>query len=183
MYAEVTLISAIRRGDHAAFETAYRCWHQRAYYFFLKKTNSCSETKDLVQRSFIKLWQYRDTLSEQHAFEVQLFTIARSVWIDQLRKNAHERNANRFVAVNAEREDAGSCSTAFESNDQLAAALDSLPPMRRKVFELNRLQGYSYKEIAQRLHISVKTVDNHLSQAVKQLRSLFMLLMLAILLS
>jgi RNA polymerase sigma-70 factor (ECF subfamily) len=51
--------------------------------------------------------------------------------------------------------------------------------MRRKVFELNRLQGYSYKEIAVLLAISVKTVDNHLSQAMKQLKALLLLLAIA----
>jgi RNA polymerase sigma-70 factor (ECF subfamily) len=53
-----------------------------------------------------------------------------------------------------------------------------MPEMRKKVFELNRLQGYSYREIAELLSISEKAVDNHLTKAVKQLKKILPLLVL-----
>ncbi|HWJ30604.1 MAG TPA: sigma-70 family RNA polymerase sigma factor, partial [Flavisolibacter sp.] len=60
--------------------------------------------------------------------------------------------------------------------EQLNKAMSDLPPMRRKVFELSRLHGLSYKEIAIRLSISEKTVENHINHALKQLRHSFPLL-------
>ena len=47
-----------------------------------------------------------------------------------------------------------------------------MPEIRKKVFHLNRIEGYSYQEISQQLSISVKSVDNNLSKALKQLRKL-----------
>lgn len=57
-----------------------------------------------------------------------------------------------------------------------------LSPVRRKVFVLSKIEGYTYKEIAASLHISIKTVDNHIAQALKQLRAsnLLMLVIYAI---
>jgi len=172
----LNLIIAIQQSNHSAFREMYLQWHERAYYYFLKKAKSEEVAKELVQLTFIKLWQYRASLSIEYSFEVQLFTIARSVWIDELRKRAKERTLHQPLDESSQDAAAPNNTTAFETDNVLQAVLDHLPPVRRKVFELNRLQGYSYKEIAQHLGISVKTVDNHLSQAIKQLKTLLVLL-------
>jgi RNA polymerase sigma-70 factor (ECF subfamily) len=64
-------------------------------------------------------------------------------------------------------------STDFDLKAHLSKVLSTMPEQRKKVFELNRLQGYSYKEIAEILSISVKAVDNNLSRALRQLRRVF----------
>ena len=58
-----------------------------------------------------------------------------------------------------------------ETNRRLANMINKMPPMRKKVFELSRLEGKSHKEIADILFISTKTVEKHISQALKQIRS------------
>ena len=60
----------------------------------------------------------------------------------------------------------------FETEDYFNTAVKSLPPVRKKVFMLNRLQGLSYKEIAQQLSISINTVEDHMSKALRQIRTL-----------
>jgi RNA polymerase sigma-70 factor (family 1) len=175
----VNPILDIQQNNHDAFRQIYLQWHERAYYYFLKKIKSEEVAKEMVQLTFIKIWNYRASLSTSHSFEVQLFTTARSVFIDELRKQAHERQLHKCLAKNVHHDsDRSASSIQFENDNHLESVLHQLPPMRRKVFELNRLQGYSYKEIGKLLNISVKTVDNHLSHAVKQLKALLMVLVL-----
>ncbi len=172
-------IIAIRQSNHDAFREIYLQWHERAYYYFLKKIKSEEAAKEMVQLTFIRIWKYRASLSISHSFEVQLFITARSVLIDKLRKEANERNLQKSLEERVYSNSISSvASIQFETDNHLQSVLHQLPPMRRKVFELNRLEGYSYKEIAVLLAISVKTVDNHLSQAMKQLKTLLLLLVI-----
>lgn len=173
-------IIAIQQSNHHAFREMYLQWHERAYYYFLKKIKSEQAAKEMVQLTFIRIWKYRASLSTSHSFEVQLFTTARSVLIDELRKKANEHSLKKSLEESVYSNSVSSISSIqFETDNHLQSVLHQLPPMRRKVFELNRLQGYSYKEIAVLLAISVKTVDNHLSQAMKQLKALLLLLAIA----
>ena len=63
-------------------------------------------------------------------------------------------------------------STAFDLRSRISTALSGMPEVRKKVFQLSRIEGYSYQEISQQLSISVKSVDNNLAKALKQLRKL-----------
>ncbi len=155
----------------------YAEWDERVYYYFLKKTGLTDSARELTQITFIKIWQYRSSLSPDYSFEVQLFQRARLAWIDYLRKQASERKGQLSLQALSDSQPQSKDEPAeFEMNHHLKTALDLLPPMRKKVFELHRLQGYSYREIALHLSISVKTVDNHLSKAVRQLKSLLTIL-------
>jgi RNA polymerase sigma factor (sigma-70 family) len=173
---------AIQQGDHAAFMRCYAEWDERVYYYFLKKTGLAETAKELTQITFIKIWQHRSSLSPDYSFEVQLFQRARLAWIDDLRKRASERKRQQSFQDFSDGQPQSKDEPAeFEMNHHLKTALDHLPPMRKKVFELHRLQGYSYREIATHLSISVKTVDNHLSKAVRQLKSLLTIFILLLL--
>jgi len=165
------------------FRELYMQWHARVYYYFYNKVHSSDEAKELVQLTFIKIWNSRSTLTTAYPFEVQLFKVASSVLIDSFRQKARKKNQVSPLNELAERSGPSNPAQTFEVNDQLEAVMHQLPPMRRKVFELYKVQGYSYKEIAEMLAISVKTVDNHVAQAVKQLKTLLSALALLFFLS
>src|ERR1044072_1259228 len=80
------MIDAIKNGDSRAFEQAYVIYREKLFAYFLKKTNSREDAKDLLQTTFYKLWQYRKSLNENYLPEQQLFYIARTVFIDYLRR-------------------------------------------------------------------------------------------------
>src|SRR5436190_17558410 len=79
------MIDAIKRGDEFAYEQVYIRYRKKVYFYFLKKTRSDEDAKDLLQITFLKLWQYRRSLSPDYLFEQHLFQIARTVFIDYLR--------------------------------------------------------------------------------------------------
>lgn len=165
------MLHHIQNGDRSAFREFYHLWDERLYYYFFKKTKDPVQAQELTQQTFIKFWEYRDKLTADYSLEVQLFRKAKLLFIDWMRKQVSERK----------RQMAGEAFYAVSANDpqpdnimmeKLQFALKHLSPERRNVIELLYLQGYNYKEIATRLNIPVKKVDNHVFLALKQLRKL-----------
>lgn len=162
------ILKRLKCGDHKAFGEVYEAWHRKVYFYFQKLYNDDYVVKELTQQTFIKLWHYRADVSEEISIDRQIFQKARLIYIDWLRKEAtyrkhftpEEIKELPEIVVEAEMQD-------------LKQALNFLPEKRKRVFELKHIYGYSYKEIAEYLGISVKTVDNHLLKATAQLRKAF----------
>lgn len=172
------MIDAIKNGDARAFEEAYNLYRQKLFAYFLKKTNSVEDAKDLLQVTFCKLWQYRKSLSEQYLPEQQLFYIARNVFIDYVRKENRLQQIKKSIKSKNEVTKSADNFYEFDLQTRLQKILSTLPSLRKKVFELNKIEGYSYKEIADMLNIPVKSVDNNLAKTLKYLRSIELFLII-----
>jgi RNA polymerase sigma-70 factor (ECF subfamily) len=174
------MIDAIKRGDEFAFEQAYIAHRSRVYGYFLKKAKDPEDARDLLQTTFLKLWQYRQSLSTEYLIEQHIFQIARTVFIDHLRKQNRRAKLRNINADDVPATQYTHLSTEFDVRSRLGAALAAMPELRKKIFELNRIQGFSYQEIARILSISVKSVDNNLTKALRYLRKtmLFVALLL-----
>ena len=164
------MLECIKNGNQAAFSTFYLLWESRIYSYFLQKTNSYVDAQELTQNTFIKLWEYRSSLSTEHSLETQLFRKAKLVFIDWLRREATQRK--RKEAELAYSDTSVKIILPITLPEKIENAINHLPPMRQKVIRLSHLQGYDYKEIANKLNISEKTVDNHIHKELKQLRRL-----------
>ena len=171
------IVSAIKQGDESSYEQAYISCRDKVFYYFLKKTRSEEDARDLLQTTFLRLWQYRSSLNEDYSLDQHLFNIAYTVYVDALRRQQKVMRIDHALS-----NEAPSAAEAIDPIEQkemdhrLQALLEQLPAERKKVFILHRLEGYSYKEIAAELSISVKTVDNHVARAVKYLKKYFVLL-------
>jgi RNA polymerase sigma factor (sigma-70 family) len=166
-------VTAIKQSDVKAFEEVYEQFHHKLYHYFLKRAGLEETAKELTQQAFIKLWSCRDTLSDQYSIDAVCFTIATSVLIDFFRKQALETRRIKALQLHEyTREPAIYADRDFESADYLQAVAGNLPAVRRHVFMLKIIKGYSNKEIAEQLSISVKTVEDHYSKALRQIRSI-----------
>jgi RNA polymerase sigma-70 factor (ECF subfamily) len=161
---------AIKEGDHAAFLDVYQELHVKVFRFFLKKTYLPDTAKDLTQQCFIRLWQFRHTLSTDHALEKQIFIIARSLLINHIKKESAQKKAlaGHGRAMFSEVTPAGD--VLYERANEVKAAIEALPPVRKKIIILKAFHGFSNKEIAQQLKISVKTVEDHVTKAFRHIR-------------
>lgn len=161
-------VSQLKNNDEWAFEQVFLANKEKVFRYFLKKTGSVSDAEDLLQNTFLKLWRYRSSLNEAFLLDQQLFTIARSVFID------HTRNRNKLKKIEAlvKREIARVKEEIADGADkeQLSTILEKMPELRKKVFIMHKIEGYSYKEIAEQLCINIKAVDNHIARALKQIR-------------
>lgn len=170
-------LTAIREGDHLAFIEVYELMHARVFRFFLKKIFLHDTAKDLTQQCFIRLWQFRHTLSDEHPLEKQVFIIARSLLINHIKKEATQKKlkvaaGKAFVEAFEPLED-----ELADKKLQVNAAIETLPPVRKRVIILKAIHGFSNKEIAQQLQISVKTVEDHVTKAFRHIRQVIAVLL------
>lgn len=166
------MIAAIKTGDEQVFQAAFFQYQKKLYAYFIKKSASEQDSMDLVQQVFLKLWQYRSSLNEEYELGQHIFQIARTVFIDYLRKQSKMKYSLQ-EDMTAVSQAVTIPSDEFDIRQKLRRALEDMPEMRKRVFELSRLEGYSYLEIANIYSISVKSVDNHIAKAVRQLRKIF----------
>ena len=177
-------VAAIQQGDTFIFEQVFHEYHEKLYFYILHKTNSSWLAEETVQLTFIKLWQYRDGLNPALDIAAQLFRIANTTLIDLLRKQDNQsrlRSTVHYMYRPAAEDEAVAQLDAAELAQRMQGAIRRMPHARRKVFEMSRLKGMSYREIATELSLSVKTVENHIAHALKQLRHLITLLLILIL--
>ena len=162
------IVLAIKQSNKRQFEESYNIYHRKVYAYLYQKTSSTYMAEELVQLTFIKLWNFRHTLNESIPLEPQLFTIARSCLLDFLRQQANQQKM--LNAVKLEVTDHVAPAQDFDANTQVQRLLSILPAVRKRVFLLSRLDGFSNKEIADKLEISIRTVEKHISLAIKQLK-------------
>lgn len=165
-------IAAIQQGDEIIFEQVYKAHHEKLYFYILKKTASNYIAEEVVQLTFIKLWNYRQSLSTDLSLEVQIFRIARTSLIDLLRKHAIQRGIieNYKDIVPIEDENVMSALMKKEMGERIATLIEEMPTVRKKVFKLSREGGLSHKEIANQLSLTPKNVENHISKAIRQIK-------------
>ncbi len=176
-FIALNTIAALKDGDQLVFDQVFYQYHGNVYAYVLNKTNSVYLAEETTQLTFIKLWQSRKNLNEELSLFTQLFRIARTTMIDLIRKqNNNQLHTSQLTVVN-ERNDVWEKVSERELHERMHASLNDMPDVRRKVFEMSRVKGMSYKAIANELSISVKTVESHIYQAIKQLKHLITILL------
>ncbi|QQT24276.1 sigma-70 family RNA polymerase sigma factor [Sphingobacterium spiritivorum] len=158
------------------FELIFEKWNKKVYQYALSKTSSAFIAEETVQRVFIKLW---DNLFHKNIavdIEAQIFCIARTTLLDVVKE---ERKRQIIVEIRHMQDEVPTPSELYrlkEMNVNYKRAVERMPASRREVFLLSRLENLSYKEIADRLSISPKTVENHIALALKALKKTLFIL-------
>jgi RNA polymerase sigma-70 factor (ECF subfamily) len=165
--SDLSTIAALKLGNQFAFEAVFHAFHPKVYGYVLQKTHSAYIAEEVVQLSFIKLWHYRESLDPDLALSAQVFRVVKTTLIDQLRKEAV-----RSRLLEAAPRPVSSLDRLEEKElaERIQRVVRNMPGVRQRVFAMSRFKGMSYKEIADTLSISVRTVENHIAQAIKQLR-------------
>jgi len=147
------------------------CLHREELHGFLHRRVGCEETaRDLLQETFYRLLSagLPEPLDNGRAY---LYRIANRLLIDHLRRQQHRRHEPYHEETSPAD---GLTPQRWLEGDQdlqrLVRIIDELPPVRRRVFLLARVEQLSYREIGSRLGIAAKTVENHLAQAMRHCR-------------
>lgn len=122
---------------------------------------------------FVKVWMYRKNLNPKIKISTQIFQIAKTVLIDEIRKEARRSNKYSFLkhfSLDTHQENGYNKLTTEELRIRIQHITSSLPPMRKRVFEMSRNENLTYKEISEKLSISVRTVDKHIELALRQIK-------------
>jgi RNA polymerase sigma-70 factor (ECF subfamily) len=176
-YADADWVARVRESDLAAFEALVRWYSDRLCAFVYASTRDVEATKELVQDLFLWIWRHRHEWHVRGGLTTYLYRSARNRAISYLRHD-HLEQRWREQASLADADDQSRISPNAGAErigvDDLSKAIDravgSLPDRCRQVFTLNRQHHLSYRQIAETLGISVKTVEVHMGRALVTLR-------------
>jgi len=165
----------IKNGDHEAFKEFFDRYHNYLLNFLMKRGTAKEAAKDLVQQAFVMIWERRSEIDESKSLRAFLFRIAYTRMLNLFRDHKkfdedaepeNEETASIEIREN-EKE-----IRAKELNSAIEKAISSMPGKRQEVFRMCFIQEFTYKETAQVLGVSVKTVENHMGLALKDMRAL-----------
>jgi len=165
------LLARLRGGDEEAFDTIFRTWYPRLVRLADGLVRDQAVAEELVQDVMLELWRRRALLAPDGSPQAYLFQATRNRALNHLRHVQVQRRAEPHVVEHVARE--SPAPPALEAEEMDAAvrqAIDELPPRCREVFELSRVQGLRYAEIAATLGISVKAVEAQMTRALRTLR-------------
>jgi RNA polymerase sigma-70 factor (family 1) len=158
--------------DYAAFEKIFKCSYKSLCAFASQIIRSRELAEEIVDDVFYNLWKNRKKIQINTSFRPYLLTSVRNKSLDCLRKMKHEKRSGLESAagIACEQSIAHETMAYEELNQRIELAIDKLPKQCRIIFLMNRDQDLKYKEIAERLNISIKTVDTQMGRALKYLR-------------
>jgi RNA polymerase sigma-70 factor (ECF subfamily) len=170
-WTDDALVEALTQGDERAFAELYeRYWYQ-LFDLAYRKTRSREDAEEIVQELFAALWQKRDAIAIQTA-KTYLYSAVKHRIIDLIRSRMTHAGYVDYSQLHLSAIDHSTEKTVAADDLSLALmmGMTSLPEHTREVFRLSRFEHQSVPEIAERLNISHKTVEYHLTRALKQLR-------------
>ena len=170
---EKHLLEKALKGNSSAFEKIYRSYVKELCTFAAYYVKSFHTAEDIVQNVFLILWERRDSIHIDGSIKTYLFTSVRNLSLNFLKHQTIHRNSIDTYSMMFSLPTATphEITVQQESDVLLTQALEKIPERSRIVFILSRYFNMKYVEIAEILEISVKTVDAHMVNAVKSLRS------------
>ncbi len=172
-------LDELKLGSEKAFRIIMEYWYSRLYNFANGYLNNDENSKEVIQDVFLKLWDHREKLADNTILNAYLFTLTRNRCIDIIRRERlmlqfrtdkqaeYQRLTENFDALSDSILD-----DIFVTEIQLEInrVVSGLPEQCRKVFILSRTNGLKNKKIGEMLELSEKTVESHLTKALKTIR-------------
>ncbi len=166
---EIELFNKVKNDDQRAYEVLFKAHYESLCRFALRFLDDKDEAEEVVQEVFCKIWDKRKSLSFTSSFKAYVFTSVRNKCF-----NHHEHMKVRHQHQDHVKHTTSEADTGIleevDLERKIEEAVASLPEQCRKVFKMNRFEGLKYKEIAEQLGISPKTVENQMGKALKVMR-------------
>ena len=172
MLADNGLVEMIKEGDKSAFESLFRSQYSSLCTYANKFVQDVDTSEEIVQELFSQIWQKKEDLNITGSIESYLFRAVHNSCLNFIK---HESIKDKYKqqTISDFTENIHAFPVDMEVNElhkKNLVTIDLLPQERKKVFTMNRFEGFKYKEIAEKLNISVKTVENQMGKALKFLR-------------
>lgn len=171
--AEKLLLKQIAQGNEEAFAELFHAYKDKLYAFIYRISHSKETAEDALQDVFLKIWMARSQLVEVGNFSAFLFQIAKNHAINQLRRMTKEtiilmeKKRNNQINTPAPDQQLIYKNVCQALND----IVKNLPPQQKAVYRLSKEDHLKHDEIAKQLAISPSTVKNHMTQALRTIRS------------
>lgn len=158
--------------DEAAFERVFKTYFKSLHAYACTITKEEMTAEEVVQQVFAKLWERSEGLIISGSVAAYLYRAVYNESLNYLKHKKVRAVHQQYVehTMKNEHEHAGKRLSLKELEGRLGQALNELPEQCRTIFQMSRFEELRYKEIADKLGISVKTVENQMGKALKLLR-------------
>lgn len=172
---DTSIIKRLSEGDQSAYRVVFEYYYPRIWEFVRRIVKSESLAEDITQDIFVKIWERREIFGvEVHSFTKYIYIMSRNAALNSL------RNSNRITPISddssiKEKQSNSSIEENYYAKEKeliIRLTVCRMPEQRRRIFEMSRYMGMDNQTIATTLNISKKTVENHLTLALKTLRSM-----------
>ncbi len=160
----------IVRLDKDSFEQYFKALFPPLTYYAYRILKDYDLAKDIVHEAFTKLWENRRNIDTEGNVKSYLYRSVHNLSLNHIRDNKKLQSTEETLESDVDPVDFDYHVETAELEEAIITTINSMPQKTKEVFVLSRYQGLKYKEIAQRLGISVKTVEVHMSKALKLLR-------------
>ncbi|MCG8306497.1 MAG: RNA polymerase sigma-70 factor [Cytophagales bacterium] len=170
-----SFILSLKRGDKDAFTTLFHHYADKIYGLSLRMHLRYEDAEEVCQEVFLKLWEMRGSFDESKSLNSYIFTIAKNIVLQKIRKRAYSIALEKYwktdpppytrnTEENVEKKDL---------EKHLKAFISRLPEKQKNIIGLRMNESLSNDEIAKRLGISKRTVENQIYRALKKMRSFY----------
>jgi len=163
-------LKGLKEGDRVVFEQLFREFYPLLCIYARRYTVSKDMAEEVVQDFFCKLWDKHEEIQVNTA----IFSYLRKSVINHCLNHTRKLENDRKMIDYGDNMEEVFGSADFESNDELTQMVDrallELPEKRREIFELSRFEGLKYHEIAERLDLSIKTVETQMARSLEFMR-------------
>jgi len=165
------LIESLKNGEESAYSYLLRLYHKQLLVYVITLTHNRNLAEDIIQNVFLKLWEYRNRLNPDYSIKNFLYRSCYNEFVNNYKKN---KGITYFDKVFLETTEAVALNNDFgvleRKMEIVFKGVSLLPDKCAEVFLLSKREGLTNVEIADYLHISLKTVEGHLTKAYSILR-------------
>jgi RNA polymerase sigma-70 factor (ECF subfamily) len=169
---ESELLDRLKNDDKEAFFLLYNHYHHQLYIYILRFVKIPVYAEDILQDVFLKIWEIRGRVNPELSFNSYLYKICKNRIFKALKKivNDHDMRSKLMYQLSLNVEEPDLKLLWNQYNGLLQAAIETLPPQRKRVYILCREHEKTYEEAANQLGISKNTVKEHMVSAMKSIK-------------
>jgi RNA polymerase sigma-70 factor (ECF subfamily) len=167
------IINRLKQDEKSALDDLFGYYYPRLFHFSKSILKIETDVDDILQEVFVKLWLNRQKIGNAETFNSYIFTITKNEVLNLIRTNIRNNSFKNelFQRSVAEEFQMQSQLEFNEVKSGINQVVSQLPEKRRQIFILSRTEGLSNREIAQQLNISEKTVEDHITHAIKKIKT------------
>lgn len=174
-HSTATILKQLRDNDKTALQALFSKHYPQMCRTIYRFVSDKDQAEDLAQEVFIRIWQKREELAINTSFGAYLHKMAINEALSFIRKVKRRQEKMDQLTENPipsayEASDGEDLLIHKELKDHVTEAINALPPRCKTIFQLSRFEQLSYREISERLDISIKTVEHQMGKALKLLR-------------
>lgn len=168
---EKSLFEKIKNGDEKAFEEFFHFYYGYLCTYACRFVVHENIAEEIVQDFFVKFWEKRNQIIIENSVKNYIFRSVKNGCLNYIQhNNIKSKFAQHFISDQQKMHFDSNSFLEIELAKKIEESIESLPEKRKEIFKLSREQGLKYREIAQKLNISLKTVETHMGLAIKSLR-------------